>query len=165
MKKYIKILEGGTSSNYGRDWMEKPFLETIRGYLFVCATTPFCSVLIRADFFGDTNIEKMYKFLPEKKLERIVPDGINNDQIIPLDTLKKIVAEFPKVDEYTDDTKECEECGGSGSVEWTYKSYEQYYYCPQCDGAGDIPIKPEKTGKQIFDSSKTIMIGDRKSVV
>lgn len=166
MKKYITILEGGTSSDDARDWMKKPFLETIRGYLFVCATTPFCSILIRAKYFGDhiAAIKEKYDFLLENRIDPIFPTYTDFNKVaintIPLSVLKNIIAEFPREDEYTDDTKECEECNGSGSVEWEYKNYTKDDDCPVCDGAGELETTPKKTGNKVFAAGNRISIGN-----
>lgn len=165
MEKYITILEGGTSSDDGRDWMKKPFLETIRGKLFVCATTPYCSVLIRAKYFGDeiASIKEKYDFLLENRIDPIFPTYTDFDKVaiktIPLSVLKNIIAEFPREDEYTDATKECEECNGSGSVEWVYNSYTSEHDCPVCDGAGELATTPKKTGNKVFAAGR-ISIGN-----
>lgn len=166
MENYIKILEGGTSSDDGRDWMKKPFLETIRGELFVCATTPYCSVLIRAKYFGDeiASIKQKYDFLLENRIDPIFPTYVDFNKVaintIPLGVLKNIIAEFPREDEYTDDTKECEECNGSGTVEWVYNSYTKDDDCPVCDGAGELATTPKKTGNKVFAAGNRISIGN-----
>ena len=59
---------------------------------------------------------------------------------------------------------ECEECEGSGYVEWTYidlenNTYELTHECPICDGEGKAGDVFESTGFMIPTDDSTVRIG------
>ena len=60
---------------------------------------------------------------------------------IPLLSLQKAYDSLPKVEDEEYDEEECNECNGTGSVEWEYtdkngKTHHQEFDCPSCDGWG-----------------------------
>lgn len=60
---------------------------------------------------------------------------------IPLLSLQKAYDFLPKVENEEYDEEECNECYGTGSVEWEYtdkngKTHHQDFDCPACDGWG-----------------------------
>lgn len=60
---------------------------------------------------------------------------------IPLLSLEKAYDSLPKVEDEEYDEEECNECNGTGSVEWEYtdkngKTHYQDFDCPACDGWG-----------------------------
>lgn len=60
---------------------------------------------------------------------------------IPLLSLQKAYDFLPKVEDEEYDEEECNECNGTGSVEWEYtdkngKIHHQDFDCPACDGWG-----------------------------
>ena len=59
----------------------------------------------------------------------------------------KTFDELLNEDEYID----CDECGGSGRVEWEYKTFAEKHYCPVCEGLGlSCKAKLMPTGNKIF---------------
>jgi hypothetical protein len=60
----------------------------------------------------------------------------NCELSISVSAIKEAVSQVPKKDVRV--TKECDECDGSGEVEWKYKHYELTHDCPKCDGHGNV---------------------------
>lgn len=70
--------------------------------------------------------------------------------------------------EYTEE--KCEECDGSGTVEYTYKdSYLNFYSiegeCPICDGNGMIDVKTKRLVPGEFDFADDVFVGLRSSKI
>jgi hypothetical protein len=60
----------------------------------------------------------------------------NCELSISVSAIKEAVSQAPKKDVRI--TRQCDECDGSGEVEWEYKHYELTHDCPKCDGNGDV---------------------------
>lgn len=76
---------------------------------------------------------------------------------ISLKALKRAMKKLPEVDE----VKICDECNGSGRVEWEYEAEDgEMYYdtfdCPVCHGMGDFG----KTGRKVKDTHAYFLIED-----
>lgn len=90
----------------------------------------------------------------------------NINKTLFLYDIENALNKIPEVDEEkeTIDNKECEECLGTGVVEYEYcDSNDHYYYkecdCPICDGEGIIEKRIKiKTGKKIKDEKYKIIL-------
>ena len=84
-----------------------------------------------------------------------------------LAAIKQALEACPLVDEVeTEEYEEkCEECDGTGMVEWEYtdgkmKTHYHDFDCPKCGGDGVIMHEKEtKTGKKVSDEDAIIQIG------
>lgn len=81
---------------------------------------------------------------------------------IKVQDLKSAVDKIPLIDEVVrEEIKyECNECDGTGGVEWEYRGlYTDYFDCPVCDGSGIIKEgQNRKTDKKIKDPNYLIDI-------
>lgn len=82
------------------------------------------------------------------------------------ESLKKVFESFEMEEERAlmEEGAECEECEGSGYVEWTYidlenNTYELTHECPICDGEGKAGDVFESTGFMIPTDDSTVRIG------
>ena len=87
-------------------------------------------------------------------------------EFFTLEELKKVLASFGMEEEQVIIEKgaECEECEGSGYVEWTYidlenNTYELTHECPICDGDGIIEDVFKNTGFMIPTDNSFVRIG------
>jgi hypothetical protein len=88
----------------------------------------------------------------------------DGEESITLDRLKTLLSAVKKVEETktVGENIECEECGGSGEVEWEYNSYTRVDECPVCGGSGYSKMKRQvPTGKIIADPCALINLGDK----
>lgn len=59
------------------------------------------------------------------------------------------------------DKSTCNECGGSGKVEWNYKLiYKKFLWCPQCRGEG-VFKKTNKAGKLVRNLKMPVLLDCR----
>ncbi len=84
------------------------------------------------------------------------------DKRISVSALRRVLQEFPLLDEY--ETKRerhvCRECKGSGLVEWKYNGRTKLDKCPVCKGRGaTFTEKKVKTGKRFPDPGALLMFG------
>lgn len=82
------------------------------------------------------------------------------------ESLKKVFESFEMEEERAlmEEGAECEECEGSGYVEWTYidlenNTYELTHECPICDGEGKAEDVFESTGFMIPTDDSIVRIG------
>lgn len=83
---------------------------------------------------------------------------VNN---IDVDSIKNIIENIPLEVEFseTEQITECDECCGSGEVDWEYKSWTKDMDCPKCDGEGVINVTERTpTGRMIRDQNKFIQV-------
>lgn len=76
---------------------------------------------------------------------------------IPLLSLQKAYDSLPKVEDEEYDEEECNECNGTGSVEWEYtdkngKTHHQDFDCPACDGWGFFKRNIRKCYEPEYDA-------------
>lgn len=76
---------------------------------------------------------------------------------IPLLSLQKAYDFLPKVEDEEYDQEECNECNGTGSVEWEYtdkngKTHHQDLDCPACDGWGFFKRNVRKCYEPEYDA-------------
>lgn len=87
-------------------------------------------------------------------------------EFFTLEALKKVFASFGMEEEQVIIEKgtECEECEGSGYVEWTYidlenNTYELTHECPICDGDGKAEDVFKSTGFMVPTDNSFVRIG------
>lgn len=112
-------------------------------------------------------LNKQYK--PTDGCERLKLPTVEHpcSKSCTLAAIKQALEACPLVDEVeTEEYEEkCEECDGTGMVEWEYtdgkmKTHYQDFDCPKCDGDGVIMHEKEtKTGKKVSDEDAIIQIG------
>ena len=76
---------------------------------------------------------------------------------IPLLSIQKAYDSLPKVEYEESDQEECNECNGTGSVEWEYtdkngKTHHQDFDCPSCDGWGFLTRNIRKCYEPEYDA-------------
>lgn len=76
---------------------------------------------------------------------------------IPLLSLQKAYDSLPKVEDEEYDQEECNECDGTGSVEWEYvdkngKTHHQDFDCPACNGRGFFKRNVRKCYKPEYNA-------------
>lgn len=76
---------------------------------------------------------------------------------IPLLSLQKAYDSLPKVEDEEYDQEECNECDGTGSVEWKYldkngKTHHQDSDCPACNGYGYFKRNVRKCYKPEYNA-------------
>ncbi len=82
----------------------------------------------------------------------VIPTHFDKPKQLRITAIETALEKAPKVDAQ----KECPECGGGGTVMWTYEgnedSYEQEFRCPCCHGKGYVPTEGElmPDPKQVF---------------
>lgn len=95
------------------------------------------------------NITKLYE---EKAIARTHSVTIKTEDLIKMLTLTKWIRSSKKV--------KCEECEGSGEVNWEYKSWEKDDDCPSCYGDGHVGKEPIEFGILHTDGKFSISIAD-----
>lgn len=93
---------------------------------------------------------------------------LNAEAVIPKENCNRILKtkvedfeQFKIVDDYDKVGKDldCKECTGTGSVEWSYKNYEEEHDCPVCDGSGySSESRLVPNGKKTFDKKAYLTI-------
>ena len=76
---------------------------------------------------------------------------------IPLLSLQKAYDSLPKVEDEEYDMEDCDECNGTGSVEWEYldkkgNTHYKDFGCPSCDGFGFFKRNIRKCYKPEWDA-------------
>lgn len=76
---------------------------------------------------------------------------------IPLLSLQKAYDSLPKIKDEEYDQEECNECDGTGSVEWEYvdkngKTHHQDFDCPICNGRGFFKRNVRKCYKPEYNA-------------
>lgn len=87
--------------------------------------------------------------------------ALNGESVFPKENCNRILKTkiedlepFKFADDYDTIGKDvdCDECDGTGTVEWNYKHYEEEYDCPKCDGSGlSSGSRLVPNGKKTFD--------------
>ncbi len=82
----------------------------------------------------------------------VIPTHFDKPKQLRITAIEAALEKVPKVDAQ----EECPECGGGGTVMWTYEGndddYEQEFRCPRCHGKGYVPTEGElmPDPKQVF---------------
>lgn len=95
------------------------------------------------------------------------------DHIITMSMMDDALAAVPQIEEQIEVQKaiKCEECEGSGEVEWEYtdSKYRVHFrsdVCPECDGEGILQEAVYKsTGRMVPDPEASIGINDANLLV
>ena len=122
-----------------REWMARPFVNTAHGNE-VWATDGHAALMIRHGVCPDKEYGRL-----EKRIAWIPGQEAGPIATFTVQALRAALAKCPQeeVMEVDREEKECPECGGSGTVEWSYTAsygdrhfYEAEFRCPVCDGDG-----------------------------
>lgn len=147
-----ELLQKFVSTDEFRPKLMKPWRE--REYIYASES----HILIRVSGHLTATQYPQYNYDDTNKLfPKGCPIGI-----ITLEQLTKVLNDAPLVDEMkrVGEDVECEECNGTGEVEWDYKRWSKNFDCPLCDGAGYISRSNcEQTGKKIVDPEAAVNIG------
>jgi len=158
---YYEILKSFCSHDQYREWMTKPFKIGDK----VHSTDAYFLLSIDSD---KIKTEDEISELEAKKLNGVLITETNKNLTINVDEVKVIFKKAPQEDCYDFKGKnvECDECDGSGEVEWEYKNHTHEHDCPICDGQGKTSLaKKIKNGETRAEAHLCIDIGDSRFFV
>lgn len=149
---FLTLLNRFKSNDDRRDWMSKPFNvgnRTVSTNAYILISTP---------------LQKGFKDL-SSKTKGVYPISFNLERKILVSELKQKLNDFPKVECYDEEEKECDACNGYGDVSFVFshdcKDYESNQDCPVCDGSGVIKkVSKIPNGKKELDYNKFFGIGN-----
>lgn len=152
---YEEILSWFTSNDLLIDWMIKPFLVGDK----VVATDAHCLVAV-------PNITDRSRTDRSEKTKGVYPYEPNLSIEFSLEIFKDALQKVPVIDGFDEETKtiKCDECSGSGEVEFEYWSSKKGTFeiksdCPVCEGEGEKEETIKKlNGTKVLDYSKYISI-------
>jgi hypothetical protein len=151
-----KALNSIIKQNDMRVWMNTPFL--LGNYVY----STDAHSLIR---FRKEDLSEIYKECSKPNNAEYASKLYNvefKDILeIKVNDLKKAIDKVPFVEEYenTDLEGKCNECEGSGEVEWEYEGHLSDFDCPVCNGEGSLTeSKRIKTGRKVKDEGYFIDI-------
>lgn len=160
IKNEDKLLDLFTGFDLVREFMSIPFLHPT--YNEVWATDGYVIIRIPPE-----RLNKQYE--PTDGCERLKLPTVEHPcfKSCTLAAIKQALGACSLVDEVeTEEYEEkCEECDGTGLVEWEYtdgkmKTHCHNFDCPICGGDGVIRHEKEtKTGKKVPDENAIIQIG------
>lgn len=92
-----------------------------------------------------------------EKFDMKFPPVAEQELNIPLLSLQKAYDSLPKLEDEEYDMEDCEECNGTGSVEWEYldkkgNTHYKEFDCPSCDGFGFFKRNIRKCYKPEWDA-------------
>lgn len=158
MNKYLEILELIKSKEYLRESLRNPFI----GGKYVAASDGKSLVYFVKELLPEnTDFPISGKFPDISEFVNLIE---NKSDLLSLHQLKSIIEKCPMVEEIKEEKIECEECNGSGEVDYTYEDRKRVEHiieqdCPSCNGDGgeykDIP-----TGKMIKDNNYYIYLNN-----
>ena len=151
-----ELLELFVSKDSTRPTLTSPFFNT--NYNEVWASNTHSLLIVNPDIL----CEKYDK----RSLNAPYLGDKNCSTTIKLQSLKKALDSFGKIELFDVKVEHCvcEECGGGGSVYWSYtdrhgREYEDYNSCPVCDGEGYADFEKHiPNGKFGIDPAKIIQI-------
>lgn len=143
------------------DSMERPELcKPLKQKGFYAATDlhsviylPEDKVVLNFDEIEKPNV--MVRVLSENKTQSTEINVAKLEELLVPDLIEEMLL--------VQEAEKCEECNGSGEVEWSYdagassnhKTFERKDDCPICRGTGEsLPDRWVKTGKKIPDATK-----------
>ena len=134
----------------------EPFLNVV--YNEVWATDGYLVVAVKPEL-----VSGRYR---ENRLSMNTPFGKVCDRTVTLKAIKDALSKLPMMEEnFEDEGEKCDECGGSGDVEYKYISkdgftYATKLYCPICNGHGYVNGVVEKLGRMVADLHAPIRLGE-----
>lgn len=151
---YLSLLNKfkANNDNYNRDWMAKPFNvgnKTVSTNAYILVATPL------QEGFEDLS----------NKTKGVYPMDFILDKKIPVSELKEKLNDFPKIDCFDEEEKQCDACNGYGDVDFEFsyngKDYESNQDCPICDGSGVFnTVSKKPNGKKELNYNKFFGIGN-----
>jgi hypothetical protein len=149
---FLTLLNRFKSNDYRRDWMTTPFNvenKTVATNGYILIATPL------QEGFDDLS----------NKTKGVYPMPFILDNKISVLELKQKLNDFPKVDCFDEEEKECDACDGYGEVDFYFshngEDYEREEECPVCEGNGIIEkISKTPNGKKELDYNKFFGIGN-----
>ena len=84
---------------------------------------------------------------------------VEQEREIPLLNLQKAYDSLPKVEQVEYDMEDCNECDGTGTVEWKYidkkgETHHKDFDCPACDGYGFL----KRNIRKVYGPEKSAVI-------
>jgi hypothetical protein len=151
---YITILNHFTGQDKFRDWLNTPFhalgkaMATDGNKL---VAVPLCDLM---EDLTDHS-EKVWKLWQPANME------VN----ISIDHLQTVIEQFPRIDCYDMEKKECKACRGNGDVDfefcYKYDTYRMNGECPVCEGEGlTLQESGKPNGKTELDPAAYFKIGN-----
>lgn len=149
---FLDLLNKFKANDDRRDWISKPFNvgnKTVSTNAYILIATP---------------LQKGFEDLPDKT-KGVYPMDFILDKKILVSELRQKLNDFPKVDCFDEEEKECDACDGYGEVDYEFshngKNYEREEECPVCEGSGVIEkISKTPNGKKELDYNKFFGIGN-----
>ena len=136
---------------------QKPYYETRRKKVF--STNGQLLIMMNPSILSES-----YEEIEKPLIYTVFRDSMEG--CFTFESLKKVLASFEMEEEQViiEEGGECEECGGSGEVEWEYtdldgKSHFHDNDCPVCNGDGMFEGVCKSTGFMIPTEDSTVRIG------
>lgn len=136
---------------------QKPYYETRCKKIF--ATNGIILIMMNPSMLSES-----YEEIENPSIYTVFRDSMEG--CFTFESLKKVLASFEMEEEQvlTEEMEECEECKGSGEVEWEYtdidgQTHYRYFDCPVCDGKGGTEGVFESTGFMIPTDDSIVRIG------
>ena len=136
---------------------QKPYYETQHKKVF--ATDGIILIMMNPSMLSES-----YEEIEKPSIYTVFRDSV--DGYFTLEALKKVLASFAMEEEQvvTEGGRECEECEGSGEVEWEYTDQDGEIHfrdsdCPVCHGDGMFEDVFKSTGFMIPTEDSIVRIG------
>lgn len=136
---------------------QKPYYETRRKKVF--STNGQLLIMMNPSILSES-----YEEIEKPLIYTVFRDSMEG--CFTFESLKKVLVSFEMEEEQViiEEGGECEECGGSGEVEWEYtdldgKSHFHDNDCPVCNGDGMFEGVCKSTGFMIPTEDSTVRIG------
>lgn len=137
---------------------QKPYYETLRKKVF--STSGGILIMMNPDMLSGS-----YEEIEKPFIYTVFRDSMEG--CFTFESLEKVLESFYMEAEQviTEEGRECEECEGSGYVEWEYTDLDGEIHfhdddCPICKGDGIIEDVLESTGFMIPADNSFVRIGD-----
>lgn len=136
---------------------QKPYYETRRKKVF--STNGQLLIMMNPSILSES-----YEEIEKPLIYTVFRDSMEG--CFTFESLKKVLASFEMEEEQViiEEGGECEECGGSGDVEWEYTDLDgkRHFHdndCPVCNGDGMFEGVCKSTGFMIPTEDSTVRIG------
>lgn len=138
MKNEEKFLDRFVHPSDWHEGVKKPFYR--EGFVYATNRT----IMVRVPY---RDLERLYDTVEKPKNLPKFPEP-TCDIELPISMLVETLKSIPKCEERRVEGKaaECDECEGSGEVEWTYEDsdgeeHQKNFDCPICNGYGKVKTK------------------------